>query len=353
MTPAYWLAPKFSHLIGFRKLLESFGMGSSAAEHHEQLAMIRLILKRLTFAVPMLFIVSFFSFALVSLSPTDPARIVAGPFADETVIAQTRTELGLDRPLVVRYLDWVGDALTGDLGRSITVARDVPVTQLLNPAIPTTAWTVGLSLLLAGTVGTALGVISAVKGGSSGRAVSVFSLAGLAIPGFWLVLVLNIYLAVKWKVFPVIGYTKISDSPWQWARGLILPVFAVSVGPIASFTKQTRDSMLDALGRDFVRVMQANGIPKRSVIYRHALKNAAIPLVTLLGINAVSLIGAAVVIENIKAFNGLGTVAVNGALSSDLPLVQGAVVYFCLFVIAIGVIVDISYSFLDPRVRVR
>jgi peptide/nickel transport system permease protein len=313
----------------------------------------RLILKRLAWAIPMLFIVSFFSFVLVSFSPTDPARIVAGPYADETRVEQVRVELGLNRPLLVRYGDWVSDAVRGDFGKSISFAQGVPVRQMLNERIPTTLSTVGLSLVVVTFFGIALGVFSAVKGGASGRAASVFSLLGLATPNFWLALVLTSLLAVTFRIFPAIGFRGITDSPTAWFMSLVIPVIAISVGPIASLTKQTRDSMLDALGRDFVRVMQANGIPRRSVLYRHALKNAAIPLVTLLGINAVSLIGAAVVVEKIKAFDGLGSLAVDSALASDLPLVQGAVVYFCVFVIVMGLLVDISYSFLDPRVRVR
>ena len=312
----------------------------------------RLILKRLAFAVPMLLLVSFFSFVLVSLSPTDPARIVAGPYADEARVEAVRTELGLNRPMISRYGSWLAHAVRGDL-TSITFAQGVPVKKLLNSRVPTTVSTVAASLVVVTLAGLSLGVFSAVRGGSSGRAVSVFSLFGLAIPGFWLVLILTQWFAVKWRLFPAIGYRAITDSPTAWLRALVLPVLAISVGPIASVTKQTRDSMLDALGKDFVRVMQANGMPRRSVLYRHALKNAAIPLVTLLGINAVALIGAAVVIEKIKAFDGLGSLAVDAAAGSDLPIVQGAVVYFCLFVIVIGLVVDISYSFLDPRVRVR
>jgi peptide/nickel transport system permease protein len=313
----------------------------------------RLILKRLAFAVPMLLLVSFFSFVLVSLSPTDPARIVAGPYADEVRVAEVRTELGLDRPMLSRYGSWLSHAVRGDFGTSITFAQGVPVKKLLNSRVPTTVSTVAASLVVVTLAGLSLGVFSAVRGGSSGRAVSVLSLFGLAIPGFWLVLILTQWFAVKWRLFPAIGYRAITDSPTAWLRALVLPVLAISVGPIASVTKQTRDSMLDALGKDFVRVMQANGMPRRSVLYRHALKNAAIPLVTLLGINAVALIGAAVVVEKIKAFDGLGSLAVDAAAGSDLPIVQGAVVYFCLFVIVIGLVVDISYSFLDPRVRVR
>ena len=312
-----------------------------------------LVLKRIAFAVPMLFIVSFFSFLLVTLSPTDPARIVAGPYADEARVMEVRTELGLDRPLLAQYGTWVSKAVRGDLGKSITVAQGVPVTSMLNARIPSTLSTVLASLLVVSVAGVSLGVFSAVSGGSSGRAVSLVSLIGLAVPGFWLVLILTRWFSVKWQVFPAIGYRNFTESPWKWFVALVLPVVSISVGPIASLTKQTRDSFLDASSKDFVRVMQANGIPRRSVLYRHALKNAAIPLVTLLGINAVSLIGAAVVVEKIKAFPGLGSLAVDAASGSDLPVVQGAVVYFCLFVIVIGLLVDISYSFLDPRVRVR
>lgn len=198
-----------------------------------------LIAKRIAFAVPMLFIVSFFSFALVTLSPTDPARIVAGPFADEARVAQVRTELGLDRPLLVQYGSWVSKAVRGDLGESITVAQGVPVSSMLNDRIPSTLSTVVASLIVVTLVGIALGVFSAVRGGSSGRVVSVFSLLGLAVPGFWLVLILTQWFSVKWQVFPAIGYRNITDSPWQWFVALVLPVVSISVGPIASLTKRT------------------------------------------------------------------------------------------------------------------
>jgi peptide/nickel transport system permease protein len=229
----------------------------------------------------------------------------------------------------------------------------VKVSKLLNDRLASTLSTVGLSLITAAVFGVGLGVFSAVRGGSSGRAASLLSLFGLAIPGFWLALVMVTLFAVTLKWFPSIGYVPLSESPLRWAKSLVLPVVAIALSPIASLTKITRDSMTDALGRDFVRVLQANGLPRRSVIYRHALKNAAIPIATLLGIQAVTLIGAAAVIEDIFAIPGLGSLAVKAAGVSDLPLIQGAVVYFCLIVVVVGVLVDISYSFLDPRVRVK
>ena len=191
----------------------------------------RLILKRLAFAVPMLFLVSFFSFVLVSLSPTDPARIVAGPYADEARVIEVRTELGLDRPMITRYGSWVSHAVRGDFGTSITFAQGVPVRTLLNSRVPTTVSTVAVSLLVVTLAGLSLGVFSAVKGGSSGRAVSVFSLMGLAIPGFWLVLVLTQWFSVKWRLFPAIGFRGITDSPTAWLRALVLPVLVSPSAP--------------------------------------------------------------------------------------------------------------------------
>jgi peptide/nickel transport system permease protein len=315
--------------------------------------MFRLIAKRLAWAVPMLFVVSFFSFALVSLSPTDPARVIAGPFATQADVTKVRAELGLDDALVTRYGRWVGHAVQGDFGTSISLTQGVKVSKLLNDRLASTLSTVGLSLITAALFGVGLGVFSAVRGGSSGRAASLLSLFGLAIPGFWLALVMVAFFAVTLKWFPSIGYIPLTESPVRWAKSLVLPVVAIALSPIASLTKITRDSMTDALGRDFVRVLQANGLPRRSVIYRHALKNAAIPIATLLGIQAVTLIGAAAIIEDIFAIPGLGSLAVKAAGVSDLPLIQGAVVYFCLIVVVVGVLVDISYSFLDPRVRVK
>lgn len=313
----------------------------------------RLILKRLMWALPMLFVVTFLSFVLVSLSPTDPASVVAGPMASAEEVEQVRVQLGLDKPMISRYVDWVGNVLHGDLGTSIASPGGERVTKILNSRIPATLSLLLLGLVLAATIGVSLGTFSAIKGGASGRWVSLLSLFGLAVPGFWLGLFLIKVFAVNLGWFPAIGFVGITSSPWQWFRSLVLPVISLAIGLVASLTKQTRAAFMDATSKDFVRNMQANGIPRRSVLLRHALKNAAIPIATLLGIQAVNLVGGAAITESIFAIPGLGSAAVDAAAKSDLPLVQGAILYFAIIVVVVGVIVDLSYAFLDPRVRVQ
>ena len=313
--------------------------------------MARLLVKRIAFAIPMLFVVSFFSFVLVSLSPTDPAEAVLGPFATPEQIAEKREELNLNKPLVVQYQRWLTRAVRGDLGTGI--GGGGPVTAQLNARLPATVSLIlaAMTLVLIGGVG--LGVLSAVRGGVFGRLVGLLSVAGLAFPGFWVALLLTTMFSVKLRLFPSFGYVYLTDNPWQWLRSLVLPAIAVSLGGIATLAKQTRAAMLDSFSKDFVRVMQANGLSSRSVVYRHALRNAAIPVVTVLGVVSVSLLGAAVVVENVFGYPGIGSLAAAATGTRDLPIVQGAVVYFTLIVIAVGILVDASYSLLDPRVRIR
>jgi peptide/nickel transport system permease protein len=313
--------------------------------------MFRLIAHRVAVAVPMLLIVSFFSFALASISPTDPARAVLGPLATNEQVAEKRVEMQVDDPLLTQYGRWLGNAVHGDFG--VAYIGGASVSNQLNSRIGATASLLLVTILFVLVGGVALGVVAAVRGGAAGRIVSGVSTLGLALPSFWIALVLTTLFAVKWRLFPVFGYVPVGQDPWEWFRSLVLPAFAVSLGGIAALAAQTRAAMLEALSKDFTRVMQANGIPMRSIVYRHALRNAAIPIVTILGVITVTLLGGAVVIEGIYGIPGLGSLAVSATAQGDLPLIQGAVVYFTMIVIVVGLLVDVSYSVLDPRVRVR
>lgn len=309
----------------------------------------RLVARRLLWGVPMLVVVSFFSFLLVSLVPGDPARSVLGPLAPQEQVDELHRQMGLDRPLPEQYLGWLGDAARGDLGTSLVTGTGVG--QLLTPRLPATLSLIIPATLTAALLGIALGVASAVRGGVLGRLVDVLSMLGLAVPGFWLALVLVSWFAVRWQLFPATGYTAFADSPVEWLRSLVLPVAAVSLSAVTAVAKQTRDSMLDALNRDFVRVMQANGLSRRSIVYRHALRNAAIPVVSVLGVICASLLGAAVLVENIFGLPGLGSGAAQAAVQHDIPLLQGTVIYFTLIVIVVGLVVDVCHAWLDPKVR--
>ena len=315
------------------------------------LTALRLVARRLAAAVAMVLLVTFLSFLLVSLVPGDPARSVLGPVATQQQVDELRRQLGLDEPLPLQYLTWLGHAVRGDLGVSLTTGTEVG--QLLDARLAPTLSLIALATLTAAVVGVALGTVSAVRGGALGRLVDVLSVVGLAVPGFWLALLLISWFAVRWQIAPATGYTPLLESPGQWLRSLLLPVASASLAAVTGVAKQTRDSMLDALGRDFVRVMQANGLSRRSIVYRHVLRNAAIPVLSLLGVISTSLLGATVLIENIFGLPGLGSAAATAGLQHDLPVLQGVVVYVTLIVVAIGLCVDLCQTWLDPRLRSR
>jgi peptide/nickel transport system permease protein len=237
----------------------------------------------------------------------------------------------------------------GDLGTSLL--NNQPVTQALNERLQPTLSLILLATLLAGLLGIGLGVLSAVKSGVLGRAVDVLSLAGLALPTFWLGLLLVAFLAVRVHLFPATGYTPISQSPGAWLQGLILPVVALAFGAMAVVAKQTRDAMRTALDRDFIRTLRANGVGEGSIVFKHALRNAAIPVVTVLGLVFIGLLSGTVLVESVFVLPGLGGLAVQATTSHDLPLVQGAVLYFTILVVIVNLVVDLSYGWLNPKAR--
>ena len=312
--------------------------------------MLRLILRRLLSSLPLLFAVSALTFVLVSLVPGDPARTLVGQHATAEQYANVRGQLGPDRPLVVQYWHWLVGVFHGDLGSSLFSGESV--TSMLNSRLP-----VSLSLILVGTVfsgllGVGLGVASARRGGLLVRSVDGLSLVGLAVPAFWFALVLIALFAVKLPWFPVTGYTPLTDNPGEWLRGLVLPVFSLSLGAVAIIAKQTRDSVLDAQTKDFVRVMRANGFSPRSILYRHVLRNASLPLVTVLGVVLVSLLAGTVFVETVFAMPGLGGLITQATVQHDIPVIQGAVLYVTVLVVCVNLLVDLAYHRLDPRVRV-
>ncbi|MEV4663478.1 ABC transporter permease [Micromonospora echinofusca] len=315
------------------------------------MAVLRLVALRLAWALPMLFVVSFFCFLLVSLVPGDPARSVLGPLAPQQQVDALHQQMGLDRPLLHQYVSWLGRSVQGDLGVSVITGAEVG--PMLNARLAPTLSLIILATLTAMLLGVGLGVFSGVRGGPLGRMVDVLSVVGLAVPGFWLALMLVSWFAVRWPLFPVTGYVPVTQSPGDWLGSLVLPVAATSLAAVTAVAKQTRDSMLDTLDRDFVRVMQANGLSRRSIVYRHALRTAAVPVVSLLGVISASLLGTTVLIENIFGLPGLGSGAALAAAQHDIPVLQGAVVYFTLIVIVIGLLVDLCQAWLDPRVRHR
>jgi peptide/nickel transport system permease protein len=311
---------------------------------------VAVVNRRLLLAIPLLFVVSALSFILVSAVPGDAANQILGVNASPEAYAKLRTALGLDQPLYEQYSRWAADALHGDLGTSLYSGEHVTTT--ITNRFPVTLSLVILSLLAVTIVGVGLGVFSAVRGGVAGRIVDALSLIGFALPGFWVGAVLISLFAVRLGWLPAVGYVPLSASPEDWARSLVLPVIALAMHSVAVIAKQTREAMLDTLGSEHIRMAWANGIPPRYIHYRLALKNAAPRVVTITGLETVGLLVGTVFIEQVFALPGLGSALVSSASQGDLPVVEGITVFFALIIVVINLVVDLTYSLLDPRVRV-
>ncbi|WP_433432600.1 ABC transporter permease [Nonomuraea sp. CA-141351] len=308
-----------------------------------------LILRRLLASAVLVLAVSLLTFLLQAAAPGDTARTILGDHYDPHTYQRLRTQLGLDQPVLVQYWHWLSGVARGDLGVSPISGLDVS-SELAN-RLP-----VSLSLILCATaatvlLGVALGLAGAVGGRRLGRAFDVLALAGYAVPGFWLALVLVTLFAVTVPLLPATGYVGWTESPVEWARSLVLPVATLSLPGVAVFAKQTREALLGTLSREFVTALQANGASQASVVLRHGLRNAGIPVVTLVGLTFIGLLSGTVLVESVFAMPGLGGLAVQAATQRDIPVLQGVVVVFTLVVVAANLTVDLVYGWLDPKVR--
>ncbi|MEO1092702.1 MAG: ABC transporter permease [Pseudomonadota bacterium] len=307
------------------------------------------LLKRLLLSVPVLFGVLLLGFMLLQLVPGDPAVVLAGPMAPPAVIEQIRVDMGLDQPLLVQFFLYLGRVLQGDLGRSLI--SNVPVVEELARTIGPTAELMLASLLWSTPLGIALGTIAAVNQGRFlDQAVMAFSVAGVSMPIFFIALLLMQYLGYYWQLLPFVGR---GGPLWtiDGLRHIALPALSLGlifIGPVA---RMTRTAVLDTLRADFVRTARAKGLRERVVVLHHALRNALIPVITLIGLQAGYLLGGAVVTETIFSWPGVGRLAVGAILASDFPLAQGTILVLALSFIAINLIVDLLYAALDPRVE--
>jgi peptide/nickel transport system permease protein len=314
--------------------------------------MLRQTARWLVSSLVLLFVITAATFVLASLAPGDAAKAIlssqSGSYTTQQY-QQMRHALGIDQPLPVQYWHWLDGVLHGSLG--VDLFSGQPVTQELNARLgPSLSIIVG-TVIVSGLVGVSLGIVSALRGGALGRLVDVVSLAGLALPNFWLALVLVELLAVKVRAFPATGYAPLGTDPGPWLRSIALPVLTLAAGGVAFVAKQTRDSLSEVMSRDFIVLLRARGLSRRSVVLRHALRNAAIPVVTVLGLLLVGLLGGTVLIENVFSIPGLGQEAVTAAGSHDLPVIEGVAFYFAVVVVIANLLVDVSYRLLDPRVR--
>lgn len=311
--------------------------------------MIRLIGMRLVMAVPVLLVVTIVTFLLISLAPGDAATAILGSNASPEAVAALRAKLGLDRPWYEQWLAYLVQLLQGNMGNSILTGA--PVSSLLNERLPVTLSLLIVATVFSAIVGVGLGTLSAMRGGVIGKVTDILAMIGQSIPNYWLALLLVAVFAVQLHAFPAIGYTPITESGSGWLYSLILPVVALSLSKVAIISRTTRDSLLDTREQGYWRTLRANGASRTSLLYKHAWRNASITVITVISLALITSITGAVFIENVFALPGLGSLVAYSTINSDLPVVQGAAIYFTLIVLVVNLIVDISYGWLNPKVR--
>ncbi|MFF8958131.1 ABC transporter permease [Streptomyces sp. NPDC014894] len=312
--------------------------------------MTKFILQRLLSALPTLLLVSLFVFTLVHLTPTDPVAQILGegaPAADRKALAE---QLGLLRPMPEQYADWLGGALRGDLG--VSLYTGVPVSESISTGIGIT-----LSLAIAGMVialaaGVPLGILGALRPGTAAdRLLTTLVALGLAVPSFWLGLLLVLVFAVQLGWLPVVGYTPFLEDPGAWATGMILPALALGSHTAAVIARQTRSAMIDALESPYVQTLLARGIRRRRIVLGYAVKNAMVPVLSVIAIQMSVLVAASFVIERIFAVPGLGTMLIDSVVRADYPVLQGSIVLVAVIVLLVNLATDLLYGVINPKVR--
>ncbi|SFL71745.1 ABC transporter permease [Methylobacterium pseudosasicola] len=312
--------------------------------------MLGYIGRRILATIPVMAVVGLFVFSLLYFAPGDPAAIIAGDQATPDDVARIRASLGLDRPFLVRFGEWSWQILHGDLGTSIFT--NLPVTTMIGQRVQPTVSLMLVTLVLAIVVAVPLGVVAAWKAGSLiDRLVMGLAVLGFSVPVFVVGYVLAYVFALELGWLPVQGYTPIEQGLWPWFSNLILPAVTLGLVYIALIARVTRATMLDVLSQDYVRTARAKGLGQGPVLFIHALKNAAVPIVTVIGIGIALLIGGAVVTETVFAIPGLGRLTVDAILRRDYPVIQGVVLLFSFVYVLVNLAIDLFYTLLDPRIR--
>lgn len=306
--------------------------------------------RRLISSVFVMLMVAIFVFSLLYLTPGDPAAIIAGDQASPEVVDRIRQSLRLDEPYLVRFGGWLFQVAQGDLGTSIYTRQPI-IDQIAQRFGPTLSLMV-MSMLLSVLIAIPLGVVAAWKQNSwIDRGVMIFSTLGFSIPVFVVGYLLAYFLGLKFKWFPVQGYAPLSAGVWPWMRHLVLPSIALGSAFIGLLARMTRAAMLQVLSQDYVRTARAKGLGQRDILFHHALKNAAVPITTVVGLGIAGLISGAVVTESVFALPGLGRMTADAILRRDYPVIQSLILLFSLNYLVINLLVDLAYTLFDPRVR--
>ena len=312
--------------------------------------MLAYIARRLLATIPVMAIVAVLVFSMLRLTPGDPAAIIAGAAATSQDLVDIRARLGLDRSIVAQFLLWIGHVLTGDFGESFFFKKQVAslIADRIGPTVALATTTIVFSVVIA----VPLGVIAAWKQGTwIDRLVMGFSVLGFSVPVFVVGYALIYVFAIELSWLPVQGYRSLADGFWGFLQHLILPSLTLSVIYVALIARITRTSVLEVLGEDYIRTARAKGLPDRVVLMKHALRNAAVPIVTIIGIGVALLIGGVVVTESVFSIPGLGRLTVDAVLARDYPTVQAVILLFSAVYVLLNLAVDVAYTFLDPRIR--
>jgi len=312
--------------------------------------MLRYLTRRLFSLVVTLWLVSVLIFLVLQVIPGDPAQVVLGLQANPETLAKLREQMGLNRPPLVRYLDWLGGAVRGDFGRSLNYG--VPVAGLIWAKLSVSAPLAGLAMLLTLAIALPLGVYAAAHHRSFGDyGTMLFSQLGLAVPSFWAGILLMILFSVKLRWLPSGGFTDWSQGAWLSLKSLLLPALSLSLVQAAVITRMTRSAMLEVLHEDYVTTARSKGLSERVVVYKHALKNAFISIVTLLGLQSGQLLAGAIVVEAVFHLPGMGALVLRSINQRDLPTIQGIVLFIATVIVVVNFLVDLVYGYLDPRIR--
>ncbi|WP_131104576.1 ABC transporter permease [Ornithinimicrobium sufpigmenti] len=314
--------------------------------------MSKFLLTRLITTLPVLLIVTFVVFGLVLLIPGDPAVTIAGPDATTEQVAAVRERLGLNDPVLIQYWNWLVSAVQGDLGTSLFTSR--PVARSIADSLPVTLALTAAAVLVSLVIAIPLAIVAALRQGSwIDRLASLGSSVGIALPSFWLGMMLVLLFSINLGVLPATGYVPLADDPGQWARHLILPAITLGVAAAAESARQLRGSIIEVMKQDYVRTARAKGLQGWVVIGKHVMKNASVPLVTVLGVQITFMLGGALLVEQVFGIPGMGMVAINAVTQRDIPVIQGIVLIAVLVAMIVNLLVDVTYGFLNPKVRPR
>ncbi len=311
--------------------------------------MLGFVARRLVMGALLAFTVVTGMFYFLLGTGMDPARGALGLYASEAQVETKRQQLGLDRSITEQYLDWLGHAVRGDLGQS--TSSNAAVLDLMLSRLPVTVSLAMGAVLVAALFGVALGLLAAIKPGGFDRVLQLVMVLGFSLPNFWVAILLALVLAVKLRWFPATGYTPFSDSPVRWLSSITLPVVALAIGSIAAIAQQLRNSVISVYSQDYVRTLRSRGLPARTILLSHVLRNASPPALTMLSLQFIAAMSGAAIVERVFGLQGLGAVAINASADSDIQVLMGLLLFTVLIVVVVNLSVDILYAALNPKVR--